>query len=63
MEKSNIKKLKEILYGSKEYSFDGTTLNLKGYYSGERISLDLSVLFEYEDIVDEMVENAEEEWY
>lgn len=63
MEKSNIEKLKDILYHSKEFDFDGTTLNLKGYYSGERISLDLSVLLSYDDIVDEMVENAEEEWY
>lgn len=59
----NVKLLKEILNGSKEYSMDGSVLSIKGYYSGERIKLDLSVLLDYEDIVDEMVERAEEEWY
>lgn len=59
----NVKLLKEILNGSKEYSMDGSMLSIKGYYSGERIKLDLSVLLDYEDIVDEMVDQANEEWY
>lgn len=61
----NVKKLRNILYSSKQFSFEGTILKLQGYYSGERIELDLSVLLDYEDIVDEMVESAnddEDEW-
>ena len=59
----NVKLLKEILNGSKEYSMDGSVLSIKGYYSGDKIKLDLSVLLEYEDVVEEMVDQANEEWY
>lgn len=59
----NVNLLKEILNGSKEYSMDGSILTIKDYYNGERIKLDLRVLLDYEDIVDEMVESANEEWY
>ena len=61
---NNVKKLENILYRSKQFSFDGSVLTIIDYYKGDRIKLDLSVLLDYEDIVDEMVEKANEddEW-
>lgn len=41
-----MKLLKKILSGSKEFSFSGSTLILKSYYTGETINLDLSCIDE-----------------
>ena len=42
----DIKTLQKIINGSKEYSFNGTVLTIKGYYTGESIKLDLSLVDE-----------------
>lgn len=34
----------KIINGSKEYSFEGPVLEIKGYYTGESVRLDLSKL-------------------
>ena len=42
-----------LLHGSIEYTFDETVLELRGYYSGKRVYLDLGRLTEemYEELV------------
>ena len=42
MNNNDINTLREIIGGSKEYSFSGTVLTLTGYHTGETIKLDLS---------------------
>lgn len=59
----NVKLLRSILFSSKEYKMDGSILTIKGYYSGDKIKLDLALLLDHEDIVEEMVDQANEEWY
>lgn len=61
----NVKLLRSVLFGSKEYKMDGSILTIKGYYSGDRIKLDLALLLDHEELVEEMVDQAsdEEEWY
>lgn len=48
-----------IINGSKQFSFNGSILEITGYYTGETIRLDLSLLD------DEMLETlqAEDEYY
>ena len=58
-------KLRKILNSSKRYEFkygvNGmTVLSIQDYYTGEEIKLDLSVLLDHEDILEEMIELAEE---
>lgn len=36
----------EIIRGSKAYEMDGTLLELTGYYSGKRITIDLGAIDE-----------------
>lgn len=62
---NNQELLKKILNGSKRYEFkygvNGmTVLEIQNYYTGESIKLDLSVLLDNEEILDDMVELAEE---
>lgn len=60
-----MEKLRKILNSSKRYEFkygvNGmTVLSIQDYYTGEEIKLDLSVLLDHEDILEEMIELAEE---
>lgn len=41
---TKIKNLREIVNGSKAYEFDGTILELTGYYTGKRVRIDLERL-------------------
>lgn len=43
---SDFEKFRKIVKGSKEYSFSGTVLTLKGYYTGETVKLDLGLIDE-----------------
>ena len=49
----DIKTLQKIINGSKEYSFSGTVLTIKSYYTGESIKLDLSLIDE--DMLEEII--------
>lgn len=58
--------LKEILAGSKEYSFEYgnngmTVLKIKGYYTGKTIKLDLSYI--NEEMLSELLVVEDEEDY
>lgn len=60
-----IRKFKTILNGSKQYEFtygvNGMTiLEITNYWSGESIKLDLSVLLDNEEVLQQMIELAEE---
>lgn len=58
---NDINVLYEIIEGSKEYSFSGTILTLKGYYTGKTIKIDLSKI--NKEILNMiMVEDEDEEW-
>jgi hypothetical protein len=48
----DIKKVLEIMRGSKQYEFHGAVLTVTGYYTGERVKLDLSNLTE--EMLDEL---------
>ena len=56
-----VEKLLKLLYASKEYSMQGSILSIKDYYTGEKIKLDLSVLEDYPDVLEEMIETVESE--
>lgn len=58
-------KLKDVLYGSKQFEFEYgingmTVLKIQNYNSGEIVKLDLSVLLDYPEVLEEMIEQAEE---
>lgn len=42
-----------LIQGSKEYRFEGSVLTIIGYYTGKRVSLDLSLLTE--DMLEELM--------
>ena len=46
------REFQSIIAGSKSYEFDGTCLEITGYYTGQRVRLDLSRITEemFEDI-------------
>lgn len=51
---TKIKDLREIIRGSKAFTFDGTVLELTGYYTGKRVKVDLEKLADMlEDLDDE----------
>lgn len=54
----------EIIRGSKQFSFNGTVLEITGYYTGKSIRLDLGTLTEemLEELTPESEEGEEEEW-
>lgn len=56
----DIKKLQEIINGSIEYSFSGTVLTIKSYYTGESIKLDLSLIDE--DMLEEIIVRDDDEF-
>ena len=60
----DIKKVLEIMRGSKRYEFHGSVLTVTGYYTGERVKLDLSNLTEemLEVLAPEVDDDVEEEW-
>lgn len=49
----------QIINGSKEYSFKGTILTVKNYYTGQAIKLDLGRLTE--EILEELQPEPDEE--
>lgn len=59
---AGIKEFQEIVRGSKEYKFNGTVLEVTGYYSGKRIAIDLGKITE--EMLEELQpdEEDEEEW-
>ena len=55
---NNIENLKEIVNGSKEFKFDGSVLELIGYYTGKRVKIDMRALADLlEDIDEEILED------
>ena len=61
----NLEKLKRILHGSKQFTFNGCKLILMGYYTGEEVILDLSKIDETMLsilISDSADEDDEDEW-
>ena len=52
---NKFKDFKEIIHGSKSFTFDGSVLEITGYYSGKRIRIDLDAIDEetFEEIVDD----------
>lgn len=54
----NIEILKNILYGSKTYKFNGAILELADYNTGEILKLHLGVLLENESVLENMIEKA-----
>lgn len=53
-----------LINGSKEYRFEGSVLTITGYYSGKRVSLDLSLMTE--EMLEELIvpeDNDDEEDY
>lgn len=60
-----MEELRKVLFGSKRYDFDYgvngmTILSIQNYNSGEEVKLDLSVLFNYPEVVEEMINLAKE---
>ena len=54
----------QIIHGSKRYEFHGSVLTVTGYYTGERVKLDLSNLTEemLEELAPDEDDDREEEW-
>lgn len=52
--------LSKLLNGSKEYSMNGSILTIRSYRTGEEIKLDLSILEEYQDVLEEMIVEEDE---
>lgn len=52
---------REIVFRSKEFTFYGSVLEIRGYYSGKRVRLDLGNIDEemFEELV---VDDDEEDW-
>lgn len=44
-----------LLNGSKEYSMKGSILTIRSYRTGEAIKLDLSVLQDYENVLEDLI--------
>ena len=60
----NLEKLKRILNGSKEFTFNGCKLILRGYYTGEEVILDLSKIDEnmLSILISDNKDEDEDEW-
>ena len=56
-----INKFMRLINGSKEYRFEGSVLEIVGYYTGESIKLDLSKITE--ETLEELIADDEEEYY
>lgn len=57
--------LQKILHSSKEFTFNGTVLTIRHYYTGDSINLDLSMIDEdmlSELIVDDDDLDEDEDW-
>lgn len=58
---SKFDEFRRIINGSMAYEFDGTVLELTGYYSGKRIRIDLSAIDE--EMFDELLVDNEDDEY
>lgn len=56
------KDFKEIVFGSKEFTFDGSILELTGYFTGKKVLLDLGNIDEemFEKLV--VDDDDDEDW-
>lgn len=50
----------DLLEGSKEYKMEGSLLTIRGWRTSKQITIDLSVLEEYQDVFEEMIIKEEE---
>lgn len=57
----NFRDFQEIIRGSKQYEFEGTVLTITGYYTGKRVSIDLSMIDE-DTFLDIVPEDDEDEY-
>lgn len=55
----NYNEAMEIIWGSKQYSFSGTILEITGYYTGKSVRLDLGMLTE--EMLEELTPEPDEE--
>lgn len=58
-----LRKAMEIIRGSKQFTFEGSVLEITGYYTGDTIKLDLGKLTE--EMLEELQPDEEEDdyWY
>lgn len=54
-------KFTNLLFESKQYKFDGSILEITGYYTGNTVKLDLSLL--PEDVYQELIVDDEEDYW
>lgn len=56
---ADMKEFRRIINGSKAYEFNGTVLEITGYYTGKRVRLDLSLITK--EMLEELQPEEDEE--